>query len=116
MAAVDFINQLQALGYETQELAHGMVGIIYTVPVGENSSNVVELAFQISNDFPMNCPPGPHFKSGRIVGWKEPGTNIHSSPLGGDWRYWSRPFPDWNRSQKNVKVYFSHIKNLLIKL
>lgn len=116
MARIDFINQLETLGYSTQELSHGMVGIKYVVPIGKNSGKSVELAFQVPNDFPMNCPPGPHFKSQVFQGWVEPLRNIHASPLGSDWRYWSRPFPDWNRTQRTVKSYLAHIKNLLVNL
>lgn len=113
MAIVDFINQLEVLGYKTEEESNGMVVIFYTVPVGKNIGKKVKLAFQVSNDFPMSCPPGPHFESGKADGWFEPTANIHASALGSDWRYWSRPFTDWNRTQKTVKVYFAHIKNLL---
>jgi len=113
MARIDFIDQLEVLGYKTQEETNGMVVFQYTIPVGKNTGKTLNLAFQIGNDFPMNCPPGPHFESSKIEGWVEPRTNIHTSPLGVEWRYWSRPFPDWNRTQKTVKVYLSHIKNLL---
>jgi len=113
MARVDFINQLDALGYTTQEEANGMVMFTYAIPLGKNIGKKLRVALQVGNDFPMNCPPGPHFESRNIEGWVEPGTNIHGSPLGTDWRYWSRPFPDWNRTEKTVKVYLAHIKNLL---
>lgn len=113
MAKVDFINQLNELGYDPQEVANGMVVFEYTIPVGKNLGETLNIAFQVSNDFPMNCPPGPHFNSGTIPGWIEPITNIHGSPLGAGWRYWSRPFPDWNRTPKTAKVYLAHIKNLL---
>ncbi len=116
MARIDFIDQLKALGYEPQELNNGMVEISYTTQIGKNAGITLKLAFQVSDDFPMNCPPGPHFKSVGIEGWIEPQNNIHISPLGTEWRYWSRPFPDWNRTQKTVKVYLAHIKNLLMKL
>jgi len=116
MAQVDFINQLEALGYSTQELLNGMIGFNFTIPMGKNSGKNVELALQVPNDFPMNCPPGPHFKSQGLDGWVEPPNNIHESPLGSDWRYWSRPFPDWNRTQRSAKSYLAHLKNLLAKL
>lgn len=116
MARIDFINQLQALGFEPQELPNGMVEITYSIIIGKNAGHTLKLAFQIPNDFPMNCPTGPHFKSVGIDGWLEPSTNIHSSPMGSEWRYWSRPFPDWNRTLKSVKVYLAHIKNLLTRI
>jgi hypothetical protein len=116
MARIDFINQLNALGYSTQELSNSFVVFEYAIPIGRNSNKLVDIAFQVTNDFPMNCPPGPHFKSIGIEGWCEPRNNIHASPLGNDWRYWSRPFPDWNRTERSAKSYMAHIKNLLAKL
>lgn len=116
MAKIDFINELKALGYDCQEPDVVKVVIDYEVPVGPNIGKTVKLGFEVQNDFPMNCPPGPHFKSVGIEGWVEPRNNIHGSPFGAEWRYWSRPFPDWNRTNRNVKIYFAHIKNLLARL
>lgn len=116
MARIDFIKQLRDLGYETQEESDGMVVIDYTIPVGKNIGKTLRLAFQVKDDFPMRCPTGPHFESGNLQDWIEPKANIHNSPLKGNWRYWSRPFPDWNRTKKTVKVYFTHIRNLLNSL
>lgn len=113
MARADFITQLKELGYRIDEKPNGMVILAYTVPLGKNKGKKLRLGFQVGNDFPMNCPPGPHFESKIVEGWIEPRTNIHNSPLGPNWRYWSRPFPDWNRTPKTAKVYLAHIKNLL---
>lgn len=116
MAQIDFINELKALGYNPQLLPNGMVVFNYTIPVGKNMGIEIRIGFIVSKDFPMNCPSGPHFESAKANGWKEPSRNIHASPFGADWRYWSRPFPDWNRTQKTVKIYLAHIKNLLTSL
>ena len=116
MAQIDFIDQLKALGYYPQEPKSGWIEILYIVQIGKNTGKTLNLAFQVSDDFPMNCPPGPHFKSLGIAGWVEPPNNIHASPLGAEWRYWSRPFHDWNRTHRNAKVYLAHIKNLLMNL
>lgn len=116
MGRTEFIEQLKALGYSTHELSHGMIGVILVIPVGKNSGISIDLALQVPNDFPMNCPPGPHFKSIDVKNWIEPSRNIHDSTLGGEWRYWSRPFPDWNRTEKTVRTYFAHLKNLLANL
>lgn len=113
MAKIDFISELNALGYEAHEESNGMVVFNYTIPVGKNIGKILNVGFQIGEDFPMNCPHGPHFESGIIEGWFEPKENIHASPLGDGWRHWSRPFPDWNRTQRTVKVYFAHIRNVL---
>jgi hypothetical protein len=116
MARTDFIVQLKNLGYVTQEESNGMVVFTYTILVGKNIGTTLRMALLVKDDYPMNCPPGPHFESLDIDGWIEPKSNIHNSPLKGNWRYWSRPFPDWNRTEKTVKVYLAHIRNLLISL
>lgn len=117
MAKEDFINQLKALGYEPKEPDAGKVYIDYTVPVGANRGVKVLLGFEVGPDFPMNCPPGPHIKV--VEGdWREHPQNIHASPFDSvvpsGWRYWSRPFTHWNGSERTVKVYLSHIKNVMM--
>lgn len=116
MAKVDFINQLQESDFEPREIAPDKVCFSYRIPVGRNIGKEVLIGFIISDDFPVNCPTGPHFKSGGIDGWIEPTQNIHASPFGSEWRYWSRPFKEWSRTDKTAKVYLSHIKNLLMKV
>ena len=116
MAKLDFIAELKALGFKTQEPDALKVTFEFEVPVGRNIGKKLQIGFEVQNDFPMNCPPGPHFKSIGIKDWVEPPNNIHVSPFGSDWRYWSRPFPDWNRTDRKVKIYLAHIRNLLAKL
>lgn len=116
MSKAAFVEELVALGYTIQEPDVLKVSFEYVIPVGINIGKKVVVGFEIQNDFPMNCPPGPHFKSIGLEGWVEPSANIHASPFGSEWRYWSRPFPDWNRTDKKVKTYLAHIKNLLAKL
>jgi hypothetical protein len=113
MARIDFINGLRELGYEPQDLGNNKVSFEYAVRVGKNQGKKLLIGFEVGEDFPMNCPGGPHFQSAGIDGWREPPQNIHASPFGSDWRYWSRPFPDWNRIERTVKNYMSHIQKLL---
>ena len=116
MARIEFINQLKELGFDPKDLNGIKVCFEYEVPVGRNIGKKIMVGFEVKNNYPMSCPPGPHFKSVGIVGWVEPPNNIHGSPFGGEWRYWSRPFPDWNRTKRDAKIYLAHIKNLLAKL
>jgi len=113
MAQQDFIDQLRALGLHPQELRQDMVGFDYTIPIGKNTGKNVKIAFQVPKDFPMNCPPGPHIDSLDCLGWVESPRNVHKSPLGPSWRYWSRPFPNWNKTCRTVRVYLSHVRNIL---
>lgn len=116
MAKNEFITGLRALGFEPQELSPNRVIFKFEVPVGGNIGVKIMIGFEVQDDYPMSCPPGPHFKSVGIQGWKEPPNNIHASPFGTEWRYWSRPFPDWNRTNRSAKVYLAHIKNLLTRI
>ena len=114
MAKIDFINQLTALGLNPQEPNSEKICFEYEIPVGKNIGKKVILGFEGANAFPMNCPPGPHIKV-LSDGWVEHPQNINPSQFSdGNWRYWSRPFPDWNRSDKTVKAYLTHIKNIMM--
>ena len=117
MAKSDFISQLHALSYKVEELTSEFVTIDYEIPLGKFQGQNVTMAFQVDDSFPMTPPPGPHFKPLLlpITGGSDahPFGAIHSSALGTDWEYWSRPFKDWNRTDKTVRTYLAHIKNLL---
>lgn len=117
MAKVDFVNQLKALGYDPKEPDAGKIYFEYVIPVGGNIGCRILLGFEIGDNFPMDCPPGPHIKL--LEGqWKEHSQNIHESPfssvVSAGWRYWSRPFKEWTRSEKTVKTYLAHFKNLMM--
>lgn len=118
MAKIDFINQLQALGYKAEELQPGFISCEYEIQLGRFIGQKVTIALQVDDSFPMNPPPGPHFKPHILPvtggGGTHPFGAIHGSPLGADWQYWSRPFTQhWNTTDRTVKTYFGHIKNLL---
>jgi hypothetical protein len=116
MANSDFISQLQALGHPVEEPATDFVSIDYEIPVGKFTGKTVTMALQLHGKFPMEPPPGPHFKPHLLPvtggGGCHPFGAIHGSPLGTDWQYWSRPFKDWNRTERTVKCYLAHIRNL----
>lgn len=117
MAKLDFVNQLKALGFQPEEPDAGKVYFEYTIPVGGNMGTKILLGFEIAPDFPMNCPSGPHIKVTEGP-WKEHRANVHESPfsqaVSPGWRYWSRPFTEWGRTERTVKVYLGHIKNLMM--
>ncbi|MEQ8360379.1 MAG: hypothetical protein RH860_12885 [Cytophagales bacterium] len=116
MGREEFKKQLAALGFQIQETAHNNgLYFEYVVEVGRNAGRKVYLGFENLNDFPMNAPHGPHFKS-IDSGWINPNTGIHKSKFGTNWIHWSRPFKEWNKTNKTVKEYMSHIKNVLISI
>jgi hypothetical protein len=117
MAKADFINQLQALGYSVMEPAPDFISIEYEIPIGKFQGQKVTMALQVNDSFPMNPPPGPHFKPHLLPitggGGVHPYGAIHGSPLGADWQYWSRPFTAyWNATCRTVRTYLAHINNL----
>lgn len=120
MAKADFINQLRDLGFTPQEPAADKVYFEYTVPVGRNIGKKIWMGFIVGNDFPMNCPTGPHILA-IDEGWIEHPQNIHNQNFGANlpeelkqgWRYWSRPCPTWN-NERTVRYYLAHIKNIFM--
>ena len=84
MAKLDFINQLQALDYAVQELAPDFISFEYEIPVGKFIGKIVWIALQVNDSFPMNAPPGPHFKPHLLPisggGGVHPLGAIHASP------------------------------------
>lgn len=113
-----FISQLRVLGYSVRELANNFVEMDYVIPVGRFSGQHVVMAFQFDTAFPMNPPSGgPHFKPLLLPvtggGGAHPYGAVHNSPLGAGWEYWSRPFKDWNKTDRSVRAYMAHIRHLL---
>ena len=116
MAKVDFINQLKALGYEPQELNSNFVSIDYTIPVGKFIGQKVAMAFENPGSFPLAPPHGPHFNQQLLsIGRAgiHPYGGVHRSKLGIEWQHWSRPFNEWNKTDKTVRTYLAHIRNIL---
>ena len=118
MAKVDFVNQLQALGYQVQELAPDFLAFEFEIPVGRFLGQKVKIAFQVGDNFPMNPPPGPHFSPHLLPitggGGAHPYGAIHISHLLTYWHYLIRQFTaNWKQNDLTVKTYLGHIKNLL---
>jgi hypothetical protein len=117
MARMDFFNQIQSLGFDPQIIQNIFVSFKYIIPVGKFTDKEVMLALQVGDDFPMIPPPGPHFNPHLLPitggGGSHPNGAIHTSPLGLDWQYWSRPFSDWPKTSRTAKDYMSHIRHLL---
>jgi hypothetical protein len=115
MARQDFIEQLKALNYAVEVVAEDRIIFPYAPRVGKFRGKSIILGFVVNEDFPANSPGGPHLKP-RLLPLKSDGEHpdgrIHDSPFGPEWEYWSRPFPDWNKSQRTVMVYMEHIDRL----
>jgi hypothetical protein len=114
----DFISQLKALGYDVQDLGQeqDLISFPYVVPVGRFRDQQITLGLEVHDDFPANCPSGPHVKP-RLLPIKtsgpHPDGSIHESKqFGPEFEYWSRPYPDWAGTGRTVKSYMAHIRRL----
>lgn len=118
-----FAHGLREMGYDPQ-VVPGQPNHLYfdyEVPVGKFAGTLVKLGLVIPDPFPVSgTPSGPHV-SPRLIpinphAGPHPTHGVHESPfttlLGGEWQYWSRPFPDWNSRKKTVAAYMSHIYRL----
>lgn len=119
MTRQDFVKQLEALGYKTENGYHpNFVVFNYEIQTGTRIGQRVKLAFSVSDDFPLNPPGGPCV-SPRILpihpaaDLPHPFGAIHpKDELGPDWEYWSRPFQNWNATDRTVRTYLAYIRRL----
>lgn len=111
------LSQLQALGLNPTHHGDGRVTFPYRVPVGRFQGQAIELGLKFPGDFPLNPPTGPHVKP-RLLPLNNqqvphPNGGIHEArEFGEDWEYWSRPFPDWPHSARDVRAYMQHVRAL----
>jgi hypothetical protein len=108
----DFLMEVQA-SFADARVANGdLVVFQYEIPVGGHLGDSVRLGLARVGDWPLSCPPGPHI-SPRLG---HPDGNVHASPLGDDWEYWSRPFPGWADTDRTFRTYMAHVRALLARL
>ena len=121
MAADDFARQLREDGFDVEELPERMITLPFLVPLGPRVGESLTLGFQVPPDFPLSPPSGPHV-SPRILpihpdqSVGHPIGGVHESPFGSDWEYWSRPFPEWPRTDRTARAYMSHVRHLFATL
>ncbi|MDA8331995.1 MAG: hypothetical protein M0027_12520 [Candidatus Dormibacteraeota bacterium] len=111
VGAPEFARQLHELGFSVGQQSDFLV-FAFTVPLGSRVGEVVRLGLQIPADFPATPPTGPHVCP-RI---NHPSGAVHASPLGSDWAYWSRPFPNWPRTDRTASSYLAHVRALFAQL
>jgi hypothetical protein len=107
VAAEELAEELRALGYDAR--VYGQYAVFMSeVPLGARAGEVIEVALP-ATDWPLTPPGGPHIKPG----FDHPGGANHASELGPDWRYWSRPFPEWVKTDRSADAYLAHLRGLL---
>ena len=114
-----FAAELAALGYQPQVIDSnaGRLQFAYIVEVGKYAGKLVTLGFEVSKDFPLTPPGGPHVSpqihGARSTGQGHPTANIQASPFAGGFEYWSRPYPNWQaETSKRVATYMAYIRQL----
>ena len=118
MAYIDFINGLKELGFNVVELGEGRITFGYKIPVGKFLNQEITIGFVVPGDFPATPPGGlhvsPHLLPLNTSSKVHPSGGIHKNQKGftNDFQYWSRPFPDWAKTDKSVKTYMAHIRHL----
>jgi len=116
MAAQDLIRDLQARGLkvrpEPANVPGGPFVIVddYEIAVGQYAGRKVSLAFPTPGDYPISPPGGIHVAANLIpVNTR----NVHQSPLGDPWQYWSRPIVDWRKDRSTARL-LSHVNRLML--
>jgi hypothetical protein len=116
MSRDDFIKQVKALDYAVESIAEDRISFPYVPKCGRFRGTPITIGFIVNDDFPANAPGGVHV-SPRLLplknGGEHPSGGIHASDhFGADWQYWSRPFADWNKTERTAKLYMEHIDRL----
>lgn len=116
MPRVDFVEQLQKLGHEVS-VDGDKVSFAYKIPVGKFADTEIRLGLQVGDDFPLHSPSGPHLSTHLLPihpsnDLPHPAGGVHNSQAWSGWQYWSRPFENWNQTDKTVATYMAHIRRL----
>jgi hypothetical protein len=115
MGKEKFREGLIALGYTVEEVRDGWLAIDYPILAGRFAGQTLRVAFEVPGDFDLTPPHGPHMTP-RILPVNESatehGVRMHSSPLGPEWGHLSRPFPNWQNTNRTVKEYLRWVKHL----
>lgn len=83
----------------------------YEIPHGQNAGKKITVAFPIPVDYPSTAPYGIHVKSpNNLLGNI---TNTLESPLGQEWRFWSRRVNEWSVGRRNTRTYLDYVNRWL---
>ncbi len=113
---IELQRQLTELGLQPEILNNVYVAFKFKVPHGRFRGQEIEIALE-APQFPLNPPSGPYIKPHLMPftggGGVHPTGGIHQRNLPTEeWQYWSRPFSNWNNSEKNAKEYLAFIRTL----
>jgi len=115
-------DQLEKLGYEPEikpSLKGGkIVCVRHEVEVGPLAGTTVRLGLNNAHFFPLLAPTGllvsPRLLPFNLYISEKPYSKIYPAETGdlwdpeGAWQYWSRPFVDWEGSDRDARIYINH--------
>lgn len=109
-----FADGLTELGFSVSKEGNDRVVTDYTIHEGRFANHQIKLGIIVPGDFEITPPSGIHI-SPRLIP-VNPNAPDHSratdSPLGNEWQYLSRPFPNWPL-KRTVKRYMEYVAHLL---
>jgi hypothetical protein len=115
-----FIEDLQALGLKVEkvEVQPGVIFAVapeFLIEAGKFEGRVIGLGLQCTADFPRSVHSSIHVKAAPQLYEMQniPNVrNIQASPLGPEWRYWSKNF-NWT-SDRNARQLISKINRAFL--
>lgn len=117
MGKEKFISGLKELGHDPQDAGGNKIMIDFVIGGGRFSGQKIKLGFEVPDNFEMEPPHGPHFSPRLIPTINTSSQNhserIHESPFGADWEHLSRPYPNWPKTARTVRVYLMYVRRLL---
>jgi len=105
----ELIRQLEELGYLADQSARDQGIVIikgFEIKAGREVGKQVDVGI-LGKDFPFTPPAGIHVRPALPC----PSKGDTTSPLGDEWRYWSRRLPDWqkDRSARHIISYINKV-------
>jgi hypothetical protein len=101
MGPTTLAEHLRKRNYEVEVRGEFVIISNYVVQVGRFAGQSIRLAFQTPADYEIT-PPGGFHTSPHLVA---PGSNnIHASPLGAEFCYWSRPPHEWAKARNTARL------------
>lgn len=117
MSRESFLQEFAALGCVAEPRNDQFLVFPWLVPIGKFAGRQIRVGLLVGGDAPVNPPPGPHI-SPHLLPFHpnndvpHPAGGIHSSPLGPEWQYWSRPIQHWREGDRSARQYLAHLHAL----
>ncbi|MES2460254.1 MAG: hypothetical protein V4671_06705 [Armatimonadota bacterium] len=120
MPRIDFLAALQSVGVkDLEEKGQNTLVFSYVIESGRFAGQTVRLGIVVDDSWPLTPPSGIHVSPQLLPlqpGGEHPTGAIHSSvgrgDFAADFQYWSRPYPDWQKSDRSVRTYMAHVRRL----